>query len=372
MRLGSNPRVVEACGNCDDRETCSVSQVVEVLAESDRPRPAHTARERLASFARRCPFEQHHLVGRSPATLQALNTALQAAATDATVLLTGESGTGKEVLAGVIHRYSARAANPFVAVNCAALPDPMLESELFGHVKGAYTGAEKDRKGRFERASGGTIFLDEIGDMSLALQAKILRCLEERAIERLGDEKVIPVDGRVVAATHRNLPRCIEAGKFREDLYFRLAVIVIHLPPLRERVEDIPALAEHFLTRYACQYDTPCPTLSDPALERLGRYPWPGNVRELRNVIERVIALWGDASVVGVEHLPPEIRGDVSPPIPPLEPGGTDGLLPLQEVELRHIRRVLAATGGRLAEAADVLGIHRNTLRRKMREHHLT
>lgn len=300
--------------------------------------------------------------------LHALSTALQAATTHATVLLIGESGTGKEVIATAIHRYSPRANGPFVPVNCAAMPDALLESELFGHVRGAFTGAEKQRIGRFERAHKGTILLDEIGDMSLSLQAKILRTVEEREIERVGDDAPVPVDVRIVAATHRDLVACIEAEQFREDLYFRLAVVTIHLPPLRERHEDLRPLAELFLTRYACQYNLPCPTLDDSAAEALTWYSWPGNVRELRNVMERVIVLWGDSPVISLQHLPPEITGETSTS----EPAGRQGILPLHELELRHIRRVLTATGGHLTQAADILGIHRNTLRRKLREHGLS
>jgi len=349
-----------------------VPHKVSFRSAKQSPRSAKESSTPAGSSVRPCPFASDQIVGHSPAILHALNTALQAAASDATVLLVGESGTGKEVLAGAIHRYSGRADGPFVAVNCAAMPDPLLESELFGHVKGAFTGADKQRIGRFERATGGTILLDEIGDMSLSLQAKILRALEEREIERVGGEVPIQLDVRIVAATHRDLRACIESGQFREDLYFRLAVVVIQLPPLRERPEDLRPLADHFLTRYACQYHLPCPTLADSASEALGRYSWPGNVRELRNVMERVIVLWGDSPVISVEHLPPEIVGEASTLTPTSEPNGRQGILPLHELELRHIRRVLAATGGHLAESAEILGIHRNTLRRKLREHGLS
>jgi two-component system response regulator HydG len=346
--------------------------VLDAAAASSASGVARPGTDSRASFARPCPFESQQIVGRSPATLDALNTALQAAASDATVLITGESGTGKEVLAGLIHRYSHRADRPFVAFNCAAVPDSLLESELFGHVKGAYTGAERMRQGRFERASGGTLFLDEIGDMSLPLQGKILRALEEGEIEPMGGDRTVSLDVRVVAATHRNLQQSIGSKEFREDLYFRLAVVTIHLPPLRNRPEDVAALSEHFLTRYACQYSLPCPTISASALDVLERYSWPGNVRELRNVMERVIVLWGDQTEIGAQHLPPELAG-CEDDTAGLQPGpqARQGLLTLSELELRHIRRVLAATNGHLTEAADVLGIHRNTLRRKLREHGL-
>ncbi|TFG51193.1 MAG: sigma-54-dependent Fis family transcriptional regulator [Gemmatimonadales bacterium] len=320
-----------------------------------------------------CPFESLHFVGHSAVMREVLKTAFQVAGTDATVLLCGESGTGQELLAQAIHRNRQRAQGPFVAVNCAALHESLLESELFGHEKGAFTGAVRRRIGRFERASQGTIFLDEIGDMGLGLQSKILRVLEQREIERVGGDRTTPIDLRVLAATNCNLTADIAAGRFREDLYFRLSVVVIELPPLREHREDIPVLAEHFLTLFGCQYHHGTPMLSDSALAILHNYSWPGNVRELRNVMEQMVVLSQDGPIEP-RHLP---RGIVehssTAPIPPTSPsvsrGATDtDLLSLDAVVQSHIRRVLAATNGQLAQAAEILGIHRNTLRRKLEE----
>jgi len=302
---------------------------------------------------------------------EVLKTAIQVAASDATVLLCGESGTGKELLAQAIHRNSLRAQGAFVAVNCAALPESLLETELFGHEKGAFTGAVRQRIGRFERASQGTIFLDEIGDMGLGLQSKILRALEQREIERVGGDRTTPIDARVVAATNCDLTANIASGRFRQDLYFRLAVVVIHLPALREHREDIPALADHFLTQFGCQYHLGTPRLSEAALAVLQDYPWPGNVRELRNAMEQAVVRTGGGPVEP-SHLPPEIvaHAPVSPIHSPSPPRGDadSHLLPLEEVVQRHISRVVVATNGHLAQAAKILGIHRNTLRRKLEE----
>jgi DNA-binding NtrC family response regulator len=240
---------------------------------------------------RKAWLEPDRIVGRSPALLAAVDLARRVAPTRATVFVTGESGTGKELIAQALHRLSPRATRSFVAVNCAAIPEDLLESELFGHERGAFTGAVARKVGRFERASGGTLFLDEIGDMSLVLQAKILRALQEREIERLGGDERIAVDVRVVAATHRDLPARIAAGEFREDLFYRLAVVRLHLPPLRERGGDVRALALHYAAHYAAAHGRPVRHIASAALERLELHAWPGNVRELRNVMERAV-LW--------------------------------------------------------------------------------
>jgi len=301
------------------------------------------------------------LVGSSPRVLAALKVARQVADSTATVLVQGESGTGKELLARVVHENSRRAGGPFVAVNCAAIPETLLESELFGHERGAFTGATTRRLGRFERASGGTLFLDEVGDMSATMQAKILRVLQEHEIERVGGDTPVRVDARVVAATNRDLGAEVATGRFRDDLYYRLAVVVVQLPSLRERGGDVDLLAQRFLQHFATEHARPVRSLSPDAAARLRAYGWPGNVRQLRNVMERAV-LVADGDVLRAEHLPADVRAATDA----REPEG-DGFLPLRELERRHIRRALDLTGGNLGDTARILGIHRNTLRQKLR-----
>ena len=313
------------------------------------PRPAETAES---------------IIGESPRMLDAFKTIARVARSAATVLIRGESGTGKELVARTIHERSARSKGPFVAVNCAAIPETLLESELFGHEKGAFTGALGRRVGRFERASGGTVFLDEIGDMSLPLQAKILRVLQEREIERVGGTGTVPVDVRLIAATHRDLEQDVRTGRFREDLYYRLAVIVVQLPALRERGEDLRLLTEHYLARHAREYRKPVRTLSREALLVLRSYHWPGNVRQLRNVIESAVLL-ADGEVLLPAHLPVELL--TREELPSAEEPAP--MLTLSELERKHIQRVLNASGGQMNVAAEILGIHRNTLRRKLTEY---
>ncbi|HEY7530109.1 MAG TPA: sigma-54 dependent transcriptional regulator, partial [Gemmatimonadota bacterium] len=242
------------------------------------------------------------IVGTSPAIREVLERASRVAPTRASVLLTGESGTGKELLARAIHRMSDRRRGPFVEVNCAAIPGELIESELFGHEKGSFTGAHAQRKGKFESAHGGTLFLDEVGDMSAPAQAKVLRALQEGVIERVGGNEPISVDVRVLAATNKNLEEEIRAGSFREDLYYRLNVVPLHVPPLRERPEDLPDLARHFLAVYAQENNQPPKRFADDALEALARRDWPGNVRQLKNVVER-LAILVEAPVVERRHL---------------------------------------------------------------------
>jgi PAS domain S-box-containing protein len=317
---------------------------------------------------RPCPLDSLHIIGQNSGLLAAFRTALTVADSTAAVLICGESGTGKELMARALHRYGQRAAGPFVAVNCAALPEHLLESELFGHEKGSFTGAHRRRRGRFERASGGTIFLDEIADMSVSLQAKILRTLEEHEIERVGGEETVSIDVRVIAATNHNLAERIQAGLFREDLYYRLAVVTICLPPLRDRGDDIRVLADHFLTLYACEHRRPVPRVPSITLAFLTSHRWPGNIRELRNVMHRAVLL-STNGVVLPEHLPENVvTGSTAEP---LEDESGCSLLALAEVERRHIHQILSATGGQIAEAARILGIHRNTLRKKMKEYGL-
>jgi DNA-binding NtrC family response regulator len=306
------------------------------------------------------------LVGQSAAMLDVYKQLARVAGTAATVLIQGESGTGKEVVARVIHLHGPKAAKAFVAVNCAAIPENLLESELFGHEKGAFTGAVTRKIGRFEQAASGTLFLDEIADMSLALQAKILRAVQEREIERLGGTGTIPVDVRLIAATNRDLKEAIKQGRFREDLYYRFAVITIRLPKLTDRGDDLLLLTAYFARVYAERYQKTISAISDRALELLRGHPWVGNVRELRNVIERAVIVAGD-DTLRAEHLPDELRGEAAA----LAERPTGARLTLAEMEARHIARVLAQTAGQIGAAAEILGIHRNTLTRKMKEYGL-
>jgi len=311
--------------------------------------------------------EGHYaLVGQSPAMLDVYKLMARVAHSSATVLIQGESGTGKEVVARTIHQHGPAATGAFVAVNCAAIPENLLESELFGHEKGAFTGAVARKIGRFEQAAGGTLFLDEIADMSLALQAKILRAVQEREIERVGGGESIPVTVRLIAATNRDLQTAIAQGRFREDLYYRLAVVTIQLPRLVDRGDDLLLLIAHFARQFAQRYSKRLEALSDRALELLRHHQWVGNVRELRNVIERAAIVATDGTL-RTEHLPDELRAE-EPGVPERSAGG---LPTLAEAEARHIARVLAHTGGQIGAAAEILGIHRNTLTRKMKEYGL-
>ena len=326
----------------------------------------------------------HAIVGQHPTMLDVYKLIVKVAPSNATVLLQGDSGTGKEVVARALHTHGARASGPFVAVNCAAIPENLLESELFGHEKGAFTGAMSKRAGRFELASGGTLFLDEVADMSLALQAKILRAIQEREIERVGGAETIAVDVRVVAATNRNLRTAIDEGKFREDLYYRLAIVTIELPRLSARGDDLLLLASHFAAQFGPRYGKAIRAISDRALALLRQHPWKGNVRELRNVIERAVVVASDETL-RVEHLPDEIRNTAQPAQAqvrlsasevPRIPDAAAAVAPpdldtLAESEARHITRVLAHTGGVHGTAAEILGIHRNTLARKLKEYGL-
>jgi DNA-binding NtrC family response regulator len=296
-----------------------------------------------------------HVVAESPAMQAVLRRVHDFAQADAPIVILGESGTGKEVVARAAHASSPRRARPFVAVNVAALPGELLESELFGHARGAFTGAGADKQGLFEAAAGGTLFLDEIAEMPLPLQAKLLRAVEGGEVRRVGETRAFGVDVRFVCATHRDLEQRVRAGQFREDLYYRLKVLVVRLPPLRERPEDVLPLARRFLS----EERRPGPGFS-PASERaLLAYPWPGNVRELSNAVRHAAAL-ARGGAIGPEHLPDELRAPPGRPAPAV--GRT-----LAEVERAHVLHVLEACGGSQVEAAKVLGIGRNTLWRKLR-----
>jgi two-component system response regulator AtoC len=285
------------------------------------------------------------------------------------VLLTGESGTGKEVLARAIHAQSPRRAEAFVAVNCAAIPENLLESELFGHARGAFTGADRARRGLFVEADGGTLFLDEIGELTPPLQAKLLRVLQEEEVRPLGESKPRRVNVRVLAATARDLEQEVQAGRFREDLFYRLNVLRVRVPPLRERRQDIPLLLDHFLASFATSLGKPVRELTDDALEKLVAYAWPGNVRELENVIERaMILVRGDS--IGVRDLPANVTAPAQAP----ETGGAPEFLlrsARRDAETEAIRRALAATGGNRTHAARLLGISHRALLYKLKEYEI-
>jgi DNA-binding NtrC family response regulator len=338
-------------------------------------------RENL-SLRRRIEVERSQrgaLIGASEGMQRVRAMIEKVAETDATVLVRGESGTGKELVARELHeKNSVRSQGPFVAVNCAALPSELIESELFGHEKGAFTGAAARRQGKFEQADGGTLFLDEIGDMSANVQAKLLRALEERRIERLGGNESIPVDVRIVSATHRPLEQEIAAGNFRADLFYRLRVMTIDIPPLRDRREDIPLLAETFTRAAAERYGLPLRQVAQGALRRLVEYQWPGNVRELKNTIERA-AIMADGEELRSVDLPDEITTAAGPGniLTDDADSATDGLsVPFtaefredrREFERRYISRCLEHTQGNVTKAAEILGMHRQSLQHKLRQ----
>ena len=312
------------------------------------------------------------IVGRSPLLLRTLQRARAAASTGADVLIEAESGTGKELLAKYIHDASDRSGAPFIAVNCAAVPETLLESELFGHGRGAFTGAVASRPGKFESADGGTILLDEIGEMPLNLQPKLLRVLQEREFERLGEGRSVNVDIRVIATTNVSLATMVERGQFRADLFYRLNVIPLSLPPLRERRDDIPVLARHFAEQFASNLRLGVPRLQSDFINKLQSHNWPGNVRELANFIRRVITLSGtldiDARCFDSEFQPPAsgTRATVAPVAAPAAAG-----TPIRQLERQHLENTLVLTDGNRTHAAEMLGISIRTLRNKIREYGL-
>ena len=309
----------------------------------------------------------NRLVGTSSAMKRLQVFLERVAGSQATVLLNGESGTGKELAASMIHALSDRRDKPFVAINCAAIPENLLESELFGHEKGAFTGAVTQHKGVFERADTGTLFLDEIGEMSLPTQARMLRVLENRTFSRVGGTKEVAVDVRLVAATHRNLKEMVAASQFREDLLYRLSVIQTELPSLRQRRDDIPDLVQHFADMLGDSMGRRIESIAPDAVEVLGRYNWPGNVRELRNVVERALVL-GDGPVLELDDLPPELMHQAPAETAAAAVSAGGQVLPLAELERQAIEAALAATGGNKARAAALLGIDRSTLYRKLKD----
>jgi DNA-binding NtrC family response regulator len=311
------------------------------------------------------------IVGRAPSLLRAIQRARSAASTGADVLIEAESGTGKELLARFIHDSSDRSRKPFVAVNCAAVPEALLESELFGHGRGAFTGAVSSKPGKFELADGGTILLDEIGEMPLHLQPKLLRALQEREFERLGEGRSVHVDIRVIATTNVSLAAMVERGQFRGDLYYRLNVIPLSLPPLRDRREDIPILAQHFAEKFATQMRSATPRLRPEFLDRLVSHSWPGNVRELGNFMRRVMTLSGTLDLdAGCFEM--EFQGDSRSLAPShSQPSTPAAGTPIRQVERLHLESTLALTDGNRTHAAEMLGISLRTLRNKIREYGL-
>jgi len=304
------------------------------------------------------------VIGKSQGMQQVFDLAVRVAATDSSVLIMGESGTGKEVLARLVHFSSHRAGGPFVTVNCSAIPENLLESELFGHKKGAFTGALYMKRGSFELANGGTLFLDEIGDMKLEMQVKILRALEERKIKKVGSEEEAAIDVRVIAATNKDLGEEVKAGRFREDLFYRLDVVQIAVPPLREHKEDVAVFARHFLKLFATEMKKPVADFSQEALSLMMRYDWPGNVRELKNAVERAVIFARPGEPIRTSHFPPQLRTEMGEP----KPFAVQGFKSLQALELDYIKEVLDACGGNKAKASAVLGISPSTIWRKLQQ----
>jgi DNA-binding NtrC family response regulator len=359
MRLGAWDYLVKPF-DVDDL----VLLVQRALEKRALEREVLSLRSALAPSAAQTPHGFEGIVGRHPDMVRIYTTILQIAETPSTVLISGESGTGKELIARAIHRRSGRRSQPFVPVNVAALPDTLIESELFGHERGAFTGAIARKLGRFELAHGGTIFLDEIGSLRLDLQTRLLRVLQEREVERLGGTRPIPVDVRVLAATNVHLRQAVRDRVFREDLFYRLNVVPIHLPALRERREDIPYLVEHFVRRFSRECRREIRAVSAGALETLVRYDWPGNVRELENVIHRAVVL-ARSPVLHLQDIPLDVAMPETGARLADDPG-----LPLKDAceqfERQYVMRVLESLGWNVSRAARKLGVHRNTVLAKL------
>jgi DNA-binding NtrC family response regulator len=340
----------------------AVATVLKPAPPAEQPTDARGWRDRHAPW----------LLGNDPALLPSLGLLAQVADTGCTVLITGESGTGKELAARSLHAGSSRHAGPFVPVNCAAIPSNLVESELFGHAKGSFTGASSARAGRFAQADGGTIFLDEIGEMDISVQAKLLRLIQDGELYPVGEEEPTRIDVRILAATNRNLENEVAAGRFRADLYWRLNVIPIELPPLRERPTDIVRLAEHFMRKANERHKRSVTGFDPQALAAFKAYHWPGNIRELENVVERMVIVRGQGTM-GLADVPPQVRTPRSTPtramtpIPELPEDGTDLRAMLEAVEERMIFEALERTGGNKNRAAELLGLNRTTLVEKLR-----
>ncbi|MCU0776775.1 MAG: sigma-54 dependent transcriptional regulator [Akkermansiaceae bacterium] len=348
----------------------NLDEVEMLLKRALRGRTLETENKQLTQQVKKS-HKLDRLIGKSPEIAKVSEIILQVAPTRATILIEGESGTGKEVVAGLLHHLSGRPAAKMVTVHCAALSPQLLESELFGHEKGAFTGAAQRRIGRFEQADGGTLFLDEIGEIDAATQIKLLRVLSERTIERVGSNTPLKVDVRVIAATNRNLREMVDRGEFREDLFFRLNVVKIEMPPLRTRREDIVLLANAFLQEFAKENDRPVKPLTDGALVKLASYPWPGNVRELRTAIEHGVVMSNDA-VIDTRHLPQfllsQSAGSPQPPAAAKNSLDAAGEFNLHALETNAIRAALATARGNRTQAAELLGVSRRTLQRKLKE----
>lgn len=337
--------------------------VRKALSDTDLYAEHERLKEEVQQLKARNRYDR--IIGKSQKMVELMDTVSQVAPTKASVLITGESGVGKELVADAIHELSNRSKGPFIKVHCAALTASLLESELFGHEKGSFTGAVKEKKGRFELADGGTIFLDEIGEIDAQTQVKLLRVLQERQFERVGGEKSITVDVRIVCATNRDLPKEIEKGNFREDLYYRLNVVHLDVPPLRERKDDIPLLMTSFLQQFNSENGRSIEAFSNQAKRALLGYEWPGNIRELRNCIESAVVL-ARTSIIEVEDLPVHIGKAQNASRVSLEVGIT-----LAEAEKQLIISTLASCAGNKTKAAEVLGIGRKTLHRKLQEYHI-
>ena len=337
---------------------------------------------KVTDFLNRDSISQREIIGQSPAIIQLRDLIHRVARTNATVMISGENGTGKELVANEIFLNSQRSGKPFIKVNCAAISETLIESEFFGHEKGSFTGATDQRDGRFELAEGGTILLDEVSEISLALQAKLLRVLQEREFERVGGNKTIKVDVRVLATTNRDLLKSVEKGEFRQDLYYRLNVFPLKVPPLRERVGDVEVLATHFLEKFSREHGIKCSGFSDAGMASLLAHNWPGNVRELQNVVERAAILAEEGNPIGPEIMGGTPIAQMAIPVPQAVPPSSDpsattpplaasseGVVPLHELEKRAIFDALEKTNGNRTQAAELLGISIRTLRNKLAEY---
>ena len=349
--------LLTAFGNVPDAVAAMKDGACDYLMKPVEFEPLERAAQRVLERAS-AGGDGAEIVGHSPALLRAVSRARQVAASNADILLQAESGTGKELLARMIHRLSPRRDRPFVAVNCAAFPETLLESELFGHARGAFTGAHAAKPGKFELANGGTLLLDEVGEMPLSLQPKLLRVLQEREFDRLGDTRAVKVDIRIIATTNRSLEAMVQEGGFRPDLFYRLNVIPLSLPPLRQRLEDVPLLAEYFVKLFAPSENAP--RLQPEFLARLEQHGWPGNVRELANLMRRAVALSGPE--IGVDVLDPEEMPALAGPASQLRPG-----VSLEAMERRLFEVTLDATRGNRSRAAEMLGVSLRTVRNKIR-----
>jgi two-component system response regulator HydG len=334
----------------------------------DRAIKHHNLQEEVRRLSDKNPVADHfeELTGSSPVMQKLFDQILRIAPTSANVLIIGESGTGKELVARAIHKDSSRSAGPFVAINCAAIPENLLESELFGHAKGAFTDARADRKGLFQQAQGGTILLDEIGDFPLGLQAKLLRAMEQRTVRPVGGDKEIPFDARILTATNRDLEAAVEEGRYREDFYFRINVIQLDLPPLRARGTDVLLIARRLLDLFAREMNKRVTDFLPSVAERLLNYDWPGNVRELRNVMERAVALTEFEKLI-VDDLPERIRNYRQSTFR-IDTSNPAELQTLEAVEQQYIRRVMESVQGNRTEAARILGVDRKTLYRRLKQ----